>query len=130
MTRVGWLVGVALVGALVGSPGPAQGQGSYTQIAIARPGNEETVHDNEGNLAVQVAVSPSLAPGDRIVLLLDGGPVATQTGTTFALSRIERGAHTLQAQVVDARGATLVASRPITFYMWQASRLFPSRKGK
>ena len=121
MNRYAWLLAAALAGAAVSPPGLAQAPGSYN-VAIVQPANEETVHDNQGNVAVQVAVSPGLAPGDRIVLVLDGRPVRQQTGTTFALSGVERGAHTLQAQVVDANGATLAASRPVTFYMWQAAR--------
>lgn len=122
MNRYAWLLAAALTGAGVSLPGLAQAPGSYN-VAIVQPANEATVHDNQGNVAVQVAVSPSLAPGNRIVLVLDGRPVAQQVGTTFALSGVERGAHTLQAQVVDANGATLAASPPVTFYMRQASRL-------
>ena len=127
MNRYAWLLAAALAGAAVTPLGLAQAPGSYN-VAIVQPANEETVHDNQGNVAVQVAVSPGLAPGDRIVLVLDGRPVRQQTGTTFALSGVERGAHTLQAQVVDANGATLAASPPVAFHMWQASRLFPGRK--
>ena len=128
MDRVAGLVGAALAGALVGLPGLVQGQGRYTDIAITQPANEETVHDNEGNVAVQVAVSPSLAPGDRVVVLLDGQPAGKWADTTLTLSGVERGAHTLEARVVGPGGSMLVASQPITFYVWQASRLFPGRK--
>jgi hypothetical protein len=130
MNRFAALAVAAFAGVLAAPPGLAQAPPRYADVVIVQPANEETVHDNLGNVAVQVAVSPSLAPGDRIVLLVDGRPVAQQMDATFALSGIERGAHTLQAQVVDASGATLVASRPVTFYMWQASRLFPGRGGK
>jgi hypothetical protein len=128
MDRVAWLVGAVLAGALVGSPGFVQGQGRYVQIEITQPANEETVHDNEGNVAVQVAVSPDLAPGDRVVVLLDGQPAGEKEDTTLTLSGVERGPHTLEARIVAKSGAMLVASEPVTFYMWQASRLFPSRK--
>jgi hypothetical protein len=128
MDRFAWLLAAALAGAAVSLPGLAQAPGGYASVAIVQPANEETVHDNEGNVSVQVAVSPRLAPGDRIVLLLDGRPVSQQPGTTLALSGVERGTHTLQAQVVDTNGATLAASQLVTFHMWQASRLFPSRK--
>jgi len=130
MDRFAWLVAAAFAGALAAFPGLAQTPGKYADVVIVQPASEETVHDNEGNVVVQVAVSPSLAPGDRIVLLLDGRRVAQQMGTTFALSGIERGAHTLEALVVDGKGATLAPSRPVTFYMWQASRLFPGRKSQ
>lgn len=129
MNRYAWLVAAALAGAAGGPSGFAQAPGRYN-VAIVQPANEETVHDNEGKVVVQVAISPDLAPGDRIVLLLDGRPVGAQGGTTFALSGIERGAHTLQAQVVDASSAPLTASAPVTFHLWQASRLFPGRKGR
>ncbi|HLB16409.1 MAG TPA: hypothetical protein VJM14_15875 [Burkholderiales bacterium] len=127
MNRYTWLLAAVLAGAAVSPPGLAQAPGSYG-VAIVQPANEETVHDNEGNVSVQVAVSPSLAPGDRVALLLDGRQVSQQPGTTLALSGVERGTHTLQAQVVGAGGATLAASQLVTFHMWQASRLFPSRK--
>lgn len=130
MDRFAWLLAAALAGAAVSLPGLAQAPGSYASVAIVQPANEETVHDNQGNVVVQVAVSPSLAPGDRVALLLDGRSVGAQMDTTFALSGIDRGTHTLQAQIVDANGATLLASRPVTFYMWQASRLFPGRKSQ
>lgn len=113
--------------------GPIQlalAQGSYTGAAVVQPANEQTVHDNDGNVTVRVAVTPGLAPGHRVVLLLDGRPIGQQMGGTFPLSGIERGAHTLQAQVVDSNGKTLIASHPVTFYMWQASRLFPGRRDK
>jgi hypothetical protein len=129
MDRFAWLLAAALAGAALSSPGLAQAQGSYN-IEIVQPANDETVHDNQGNLGVQVAVSPNLAPGAGIALLLDGQPVAQEADATFLLSGIERGTHTLEAQVVDANGATLAASQPVTFHMWQASRLFPSRKPK
>ncbi len=130
MARFASLLAAAFAGALAASPLPAQTPGKYTEVAIVQPAHEATVHDNQGNVAVQVAVSPSLAPRDRIVVLLDGRPAARQAGTAVALSGVERGEHTLQALVVDANGATLATSQPVTFYMWQASRLFPSRKGK
>jgi hypothetical protein len=128
MNRYTWLLAAALAGAVVSPPGLAQAPGGYASVAIVQPANEETVHDNQGNVVVQVAVSPTLAPGDRIVLLLDGRQVSRQPGTTLALSGVERGTHTLQAQVVGAGVAPLAASQLVTFHMWQASRLFPSRK--
>jgi hypothetical protein len=98
-------------------------------VAIASPQNEETLHDNNGNVAVQLTVGGDKPPGAQIVLLLDGNPVAGGGGTRFALTGVERGAHTLQAQLVDATGSPRASSAVVTFYMWQASRLSPLRKG-
>jgi hypothetical protein len=124
MTRL--LVGLLAAALVAGAPrAPAQGT-----IAIVAPAPEETVHSNEGKVTVSVGVPRGVAPGNQVVILLDGQPVARGPATSFPLAGIERGTHTLQAQVVDGKGSTLVASQPVTFHMWQASQLFPSRKGK
>ncbi|MGQ0578139.1 MAG: hypothetical protein ACT4PQ_04420 [Betaproteobacteria bacterium] len=96
-------------------------------IAIISPRHEETLHDNSGDVTVMVRAS--LAGGQRIRLLLDGEPAGTDTdSTTIALEGIERGEHELKALVVDEKGSVLAASPPVTFYMWQASSQFPTRK--
>jgi hypothetical protein len=116
-----------LAAALVAGVPRAAAQGN---IAIVRPAAEETVHSNEGNMTVSVGVPRRIAPGNQVVILLDGREVARGAGTSFPLTSVERGSHTLQARVVDGNGNVLVASQPVTFHMWQASQLFPSRKDK
>jgi hypothetical protein len=127
MKRFAWLLAGVLAGL---APGAAVLAQTRYDVAIVQPANDETVHDNLGNVAVQVAVSPNLGPGTAIALLLDGQPAAQAATTAFALAGVERGTHTLEAQVRDANGATLATSQPVSFHMWQASALFPSRKPK
>ena len=105
---------------------------SYDSIAVVKPADNSTVFNNAGNVEVMVAVSPALRAdaGDRIALILDGRRVSVRRATHFKLSSITRGEHTLEAQVVDRSGYTLISSNPLKFYLWQASRLFPNRHGK
>ena len=104
---------------------------SYDSIAVVQPADGSTVFDNAGNVAVTVAVSRALhlRDGDRIALIVDGRRTAAQGATRFKLSGIVRGEHTLEAQVVDNSSNTLIASTPVKFYLWQASRLFSNRRG-
>lgn len=104
--------------------------GSYDAVRIVAPNPDETVHDNRGDVAVVVGVSPPLdaEAGDRIVLLLDGHAVASGSDARFELKGIDRGTHALRAQVTAADGAVLAASPLVTFHMWRASRLSPGRK--
>mgnify|MGYP002622190189 CR=1 FL=1 len=95
------------------------------QISIVSPKPKETVHNNQGEVTVHVAAD--LAPGQQVRLLVDGESVAQGRGSSFNLSGIHRGTHQLTAQVIDAGGTVLAESQPVEFYMWQASRLFPSR---
>jgi hypothetical protein len=98
-------------------------------VAIVQPFDQATVHDNDDSLAVDVAVAPALqtATGNQVVLLVDGAAAATQAGNRFQLTKMERGAHTIQAMVVDRDGQTLGVSAPVTIYLWHASQLFPNR---
>jgi len=104
----------------------------YDSIAVTKPADGSTVFNNAGNVDVTVVVSPALrvGAGDQIVLLVDGRRTAAQSATRFQLSGIVRGEHTLEAQVVDSSGYTLISSNSVKFYMWQASRLFLNRRGK
>lgn len=123
-----------VLAALCSAPAQAQVRTApaYSSIAIVQPANEATVFDNAGNVEVRVALSPApdLDAGDRIVLLLDGQQAALQSATQFRLSAVVRGEHTLEARIVDRNGNTVIASAPVKFNLWQASRLFPNRRGK
>ena len=102
----------------------------YDSVRIIAPLQDATVHDNQGKVDVAVQVSPQLnaAAGDRIALLLDGSVVANTANASTRLTNIDRGTHTLRAQVTAADGTVLLASPEVRFYMWRASRLFPSRR--
>ena len=113
--------------ALISYPAHA---GGYQAVRIVAPESEQTVHDNSGNLAVTVAVSPPLRTGvgDRLLLQLDGKTVASGSGQRFELKNIDRGTHTLQARVKGADGTVFATSPQVVFHMWQASRLFRNRQ--
>ena len=102
----------------------------YQSVRIVAPKPDATVHDNSGRLSVTLALRPPLdrKAGDRIVLLLDGKPVAHGTEVRFELAGVDRGSHRLQAQITAADGTVLVASPLVAFQMWRASRLFPGRR--
>ncbi len=99
-------------------------------VTITSPQNEQTVFDNSGNVPVVVAVTGDVQPDDRLVLRLDGNPVASGVEPMLALTGVEHGTHVLQAQLVDSRGSRRALSRAVTFNMWEASRLFPNRRRK
>lgn len=110
---------------------PLAAQDAAVRVSIVSPQSEETIHDNTGRLAVTVAITNGdpLAAGGSLRVLLDGrifGPGAR--ATSFAVEGIERGEHLLQVQVVDAAERVIASSESVKFFMWQASRLFPSRK--
>ena len=115
--------------ALTANPLAAQEGG--VAVRIVSPQNEETIHDNTGRVPVTVAITNSdlLAAGGAIRVLLDGEPFGPEArAASLALEGVERGEHLLRVQLVDAAGTVIATSEAVTFYMWQASALFPGRK--
>ncbi len=99
---------------------------SAVDIEVFKPKNQETVHNNSGNVSVEIMAL--LDPGHTIRLLIDGDRAAPDSrDLTFRLQGVERGEHTLQALVLDRRGHVVKRSQPVTFFMWQASKQFPNR---
>ena len=101
------------------------------QVTILAPAQHGTIHDNSGNLVVDVKVDPppDSQDGTSIRVLLDGKPAATgSSGMSFTLTGVERGQHSLQALLVDHKGQTLSVSETVDFTIWQASVNSPARK--
>jgi hypothetical protein len=107
-------------------------------VAISSPRHEETLHDNTGTVAVAVSLQgETLAAGRQLRVLLDGNPMpnpiphgGSRHTLEFTLNDVERGTHTLQVQLLDARDALIAESPVVTFHMWQASKFLPPRKPK
>jgi hypothetical protein len=102
------------------------------QVTILAPEQHGVVHDNEGNLVVDVKVEPPIDPGEgtSIRIVLDGkAATRPSAGTSLTLQGVERGEHWVQALLVDRTGKTLSVSDTVYFTMWQASVNAPPRKG-
>lgn len=95
-------------------------------IEIFQPRSEETVHDNNGNVTVEIM---ALLDSDySIRLLIDGERAAPDSrDLTFRLQGIERGEHILEALILDERGYVVTRSQPVKFFLFHASSRFPTR---
>lgn len=88
----------------------------YERITVDQPKTGGVVRSNEGIVTVVIGLEPSLQPGHRVQLTLDGRPVAGSfDGLAIDLSGVDRGTHTLRASVTDPSGKVLIATGPSTF---------------
>jgi hypothetical protein len=118
---------VAALAATAALAAGAQQAAPY-RVTIGNPGDDATVYSDTGEMTVQVAVTPDLAGGDSVELLVDGEPAGLPTTSLdFPLTGMARGQHMLQARIIDATGNVGSMSPPSTFYVWAASLLFPNR---
>jgi hypothetical protein len=98
----------------------------YTAFAIVSPENDATLRENNGGVEIQLAMEPALnlEAGHKITALLDGKSVVEgQTGLKILLPNIDRGTHTVEAQVSDASGALLATTNPVTFHLKRISTI-------
>ena len=97
--------------------GAAPGVGS--SIDIVTPAHDETFRGGERIVPVAVVVTPQLAEGQKLIYLLDGTPAsAPTTNTSYALTEVDRGTHSVSVTLVDAvSGETLATSPSVTFHM-------------
>lgn len=105
---------------------PAAAQ-AYQSLRIVSPPAEQTIVDTAGNMQIAASLQPGLSEGDRLQFLLDGKPVSTGSSLKVELHNINRGAHTLRAQVITADGKILIQSDPITVFLQRPSLNLPGR---
>lgn len=103
------------------SNGVPQGKTSpYESVQIIDPVNEVTIRNPQGFVPVTVEVKPKLAEGDGIQLVLDGRVLGKpQQTSAFTLQNLDRGSHTLVAQVVNEKGTVQSSSKAVTIFMMQ-----------
>jgi len=105
---------------------------NYTALAIASPANDETLRDTSGAVAVKISLTPPLdtKAGHKLVLLLDQKSAAVEQTAELALKDVDRGLHTLKAQVTDASGHVLKESPEISFQLHRGPSAAARKAGK
>lgn len=87
-----------------------------SQIDVVTPSHDETFRS--GAVPVAVVVTPQLVDGQRLIYLLDGAPASAPTiDTSYALTNVERGSHTVSVTLIDAAGVEVGSSTGVTFHM-------------
>ena len=99
----------------------------YSTLQIVKPGEDEPVRENAGNLNVVVSISPALKANHSVQILLDGTVFATDFSTNIQLTNVDRGTHVLTAQIIDSTGTVIMSSSPTSFHMQRISVNSPSR---
>lgn len=90
----------------------------YDKVTIVQPEDQATIRNAQGVISVILAFKPKLRGEDKVQMILDGSPLGfPQAANVFALQDINRGSHTLAAQIVDMDGNVLNTSELITIYM-------------
>lgn len=94
----------------------ASGAAPTVNLDIVTPSHDETFRDR--TVPVAVMVTPQLKPGQRLVYLLDGVPVSEPTTqTSYAMTEVDRGTHTIGVTVIDDAGNEHGSAPPVTVHV-------------
>jgi hypothetical protein len=110
-----------------GTSTPAASAPTYQGCAIAQPTADQMLL-NADSLTIIVRTDPTLYPGDKVYLSMDGQPLnnGAATGAQYVLSPVDRGTHTLQAVVRNSDGGLMCQTPGVTFNARQPSVLAPA----
>ena len=124
---------VAICGMLSSRAYSAGHADRYASIRVLSPASGATVFDNNGIVAVEIELSPTLdvTAGHRIRVRLDDAVLAPdRTQFQFQLENVDRGEHWLRIEIVDTVGNTLITATPVKFHVWRAAVLLPDQKSR
>ncbi|AOV15865.1 hypothetical protein BJI67_01185 [Acidihalobacter aeolianus] len=96
----------------------------YRSLTITSPTNGQAIRANNGDISISLNLTPTLLPGDRIHLFMDGVEVYSGTSTQIPLNNVNRGTHTAYAAVVTQTGLTAIRSQGVSFTVLRHSILF------
>jgi len=91
----------------------------YRDFAIISPINEESIWKPEQAISVAWSVSNPLMAGMTVTLFVDGKKQAATTQPIIPLASLDRGEHTLTAELKDAKNRRVATAQPVTFFVRQ-----------
>ena len=94
---------------------------SYQNFAIVSPINEATIRNNAGNIQIALDIRPVLQPGHQVQVLLDGNVISTSRGVIATISNVDRGTHSITANILGADNKIIKSTVPVTIHLHRAS---------
>lgn len=98
---------------------------TYSALDILTPGQDEDYRDDEGQVQINLAVTPGLRANDQIEVFMNGEKLGSVRDTKVTLGNVYRGTHTLQVQIVNESGDPVAKSGEVTFFMQRTTPLLP-----
>ena len=98
----------------------------YTKFSMVTPRNDDTIWDNNGSVPVSLALEPPLDTenGHSVWVYVDGKAVVRKSLVLVQpRTGIDRGTHTIRAEIRDDKRKTLKRTNNVTVHMKRASAI-------
>lgn len=101
----------------------------YSSLEITDPTNDAVIRANDGSFTMQLTAQPALdaQANHRFVVLLDGTKHQESNSSSIVLNNVDRGLHTVQAQILNSDNEVLMESGTINVQILKVSILNRSR---
>jgi hypothetical protein len=121
----------AVRGPLASESSPARSGNPYKGCIIAQPIDQQNL-ENAQSVFVRVASEPMPRAEDRVFITMDGQGVngGQPTGLSFTVTAIDRGEHSVSAQIRGPGDEVLCRTPPVTFYVQQHNLFSPAPTGQ
>ena len=98
----------------------------YRDFAIISPQSEESVWHPDGPIAVAWSAGNPLQTGMQVTVYLNGNKQATTTEQIIPVDGLDRGEHTVTAELKDAKNRRIATAEPVTFFI-QRPNIYTNR---
>ncbi|MCL6269221.1 DUF4124 domain-containing protein [Sansalvadorimonas sp. 2012CJ34-2] len=101
----------------------------YKSIEITYPLEQET-YQNPESIAVTLKSTPPLGPGHRYRLSINGKTFNEGKTPQFVMDYPDRGSYTIKAEILNAKGKSLISSSPRTIFVHRSRVNAPKPQSK
>jgi len=92
-------------------------RGMYRDFAIVAPQSEESIWHPDRPITVAWSTGTPLQTGMKASVSVDGQLQANTTDRVVSVANLERGEHTVTAELTNERNQTVATAKPIVFFV-------------
>ena len=94
-------------------------RGQYRDFAISSPRPEETIQNPENAIVINWRVASALLPGMYANVFVDGAQQGKTSDRVVRVNGLDRGEHTVSAELRDSKNRLIVTAQPVVFFIRQ-----------
>jgi hypothetical protein len=92
---------------------------NFKDFAIVSPQQEESVWRPDGPIPIAWSTQYALQEGMQVIIYLDGKRHTATTQQMIAVPNMDRGEHTVKAELRDAKNRIIATAEPVVFFVRQ-----------
>jgi len=90
---------------------------NYADFAIVAPQQDETIWNPEAPITVAWNTRYQLQEGMQVTIYVDGQQHSRTTEQIVAIADLDRGEHTIEAQLIDSGNRRVATAQPVVFFI-------------